>query len=175
MSRGTVGERTVEWLNGLPEAGAAAELRACCSADAWRDAVVAARPYASRAALLETSRAAVTGLDDTGLTQALAGHARIGRGPDGSGAEAARSRREQAGALSADPELRAALARGNRDYEARFGRVFLIRAAGRSAQEMYDALRARLGNDDATERAVVLQELADITELRLTDLVEGPE
>lgn len=171
MSRGTVGERTVEWLNGLGQAAAAAALRACCSADAWVDAVVAARPFASREALLRTSRAAVAGLDDTGLAQALAGHARIGRSPDGGGPDDARSRREQSGALSADPALLAALARGNRAYEARFGRVFLIRAAGRSGQEMYDALRARLGNDDVTERAVVLHELTDITELRLLDLV----
>ena len=174
MSRGTVGERTVEWLNGLPEAEAAAELRACCSADAWVDAVVAARPYAFREALLQTSRAAVAALDDGGLAQALAAHARIGRSPDGPGGDGPddeRSRREQAGALAADPALAAALAQGNRDYEARFGRVFLVRAAGRSGQELYDALRTRLGNDDATERTVVLHELAAITELRLTDLV----
>lgn len=170
-SGGTVRERTVEWLNALPEGLAAAELRACCSADAWVDAMTQARPYPSLEALLTTSAAVVAGLDDPALEQALSAHARIGEPRAGRSREDGWSRREQAGALSARDDLAAALAQGNRDYEARFGRVFLIRAAGRSAQEMYDALRTRLANDPDTERAVVLRELAEITNLRLTDLV----
>ena len=172
-SRGTVGERTVEWLNGLPEAVAAAELRACCAADAWVAAMTRARPYPSAEALLETSVAVVAGLDDAALEQALSGHARIGERRQGRSIEDSRSRSEQAGALSAGHDLTAALAEGNRDYEARFGRVFLIRASGRTGQQMYDALRARLGNEADTERAVVLRELAEITRLRLSDLVAG--
>jgi 2-oxo-4-hydroxy-4-carboxy-5-ureidoimidazoline decarboxylase len=62
---------------------------------------------------------------------------------------------------------------GNRAYEERFGRVFLIRASGRTAEQMYDELQARLGHDDETERVVVLHELADIVRLRLTKLVDG--
>ena len=39
--------------------------------------------------------------------------------------------------------------------------MFLIRAAGRSAQEMYDALQARLAHDETTEhRTDELGELA---------------
>lgn len=170
---GAVRARTVEWLNGLPERQAAVELRACCAADSWVAAVTQGRPYPSLAALLTTSAAVVAGLDDTGLEQALSGHARIGEPRAGGSREDRWSRGEQAGALAADGDLAAALADGNREYEARFGRVFLVRAAGRSAQEMYDALRTRLGNDADTERAVVLHELAEITNLRLTDLVRG--
>jgi 2-oxo-4-hydroxy-4-carboxy-5-ureidoimidazoline decarboxylase len=51
--------------------------------------------------------------------------------------------------------------------------VFLIRAAGRSAQEMYDALQARLAHDETTERSVVRDELAEIVRLRLAKLVNG--
>ena len=50
-----------------------------------------------------------------------------------------------------DAAVMAALAEGNREYEQRFGRVFLIRAAGRSSSEVLAELRRRLGNDDATE------------------------
>ncbi len=170
-SRDTVGQRSVEWLNGLADDEAAAELRACCSAAAWVDAMAAARPYPSLDALLGTSAALVAGLDDASLDQALSGHARIGERRAGAAREDTWSRREQAGALGADHDLAARQAEGNREYEARFGRIFLIRAAGRSGPEMYDALRARLGNDDATERAVVLRELAEIVALRLTGLV----
>jgi 2-oxo-4-hydroxy-4-carboxy--5-ureidoimidazoline (OHCU) decarboxylase len=38
---------------------------------------------------------------------------------------------------------------------------------------MYDALRARLGNDEETERVVVLHELAEIVRLRLERLVSA--
>ena len=63
------------------------------------------------------------------------------------------------------------LAEGNRRYEQRFGHVFLIRAAGRSAEDMLAALEQRLGNDDDTERDVVRRELADIVRLRLQKVV----
>jgi 2-oxo-4-hydroxy-4-carboxy-5-ureidoimidazoline decarboxylase len=170
-SHDTVGLRSVEWLNELPEADAAVELRACCAAPAWVETMLAARPYPSVDALLDISTAAIAGFDDTALDQALAAHARIGERRDGVSREDAWSRTEQAGALGAGQDLAAALEAGNRAYEARFGRVFLIRAAGRSGEEMLAALRARLGNDDATERAVVLRELAEIVALRLTGLV----
>ena len=44
------------------------------------------------------------------------------------------SRREQASIDSTDADVATRLAAGNRAYEQRFDRVFLIRAAGRSAR-----------------------------------------
>ena len=113
----------------------------------------------------------VSDLDEEGLGEALAAHARIGKSRRGESREDSWSRAEQAGALGAAADLRELLEQGNRAYEERFGHVFLIRAAGRSAQEMYDAQRSRLGNDEVTERAVVLHELAEIVRLRLEGLV----
>jgi 2-oxo-4-hydroxy-4-carboxy-5-ureidoimidazoline decarboxylase len=60
--------------------------------------------------------------------------------------------------------------KGNIVYEERFGHVFLICASGRGSGEMLAELRERLGNDPATERAVVHGELVKITELRLRKL-----
>ena len=48
-------------------------------------------------------------------------------------------------------EVTAAIAAGNAAYEERFGRVFLIRAAGRSPQEILGGAAATPGNDDETE------------------------
>lgn len=59
------------------------------------------------------------------------------------------------------------IAAGNRDYEERFGRVFLIRAAGRSPEEMLAELERRLGNDDDAEVAEAAGQLAEIALLRL--------
>jgi 2-oxo-4-hydroxy-4-carboxy-5-ureidoimidazoline decarboxylase len=72
---------------------------------------------------------------------------------------------------TADDDVRAALVEGNRAYEQRFGHVFLIRAAGRSPEEMLAELRRRLANDEATERAEVTEQLAQITGLRVEGLV----
>jgi 2-oxo-4-hydroxy-4-carboxy-5-ureidoimidazoline decarboxylase len=163
----------LERLNALDGDLAADELRACCAAGSWVDGMVDARPFTSREQLVGTSDRLIGSLDDQGLAEALAPHARIGERRSGESREDSWSRTEQAGALAADADLRARLEQGNRAYEERFGRVFLIRAKGRSAQEMYDAQQARLRNDDATERAVVLDELAGIVRLRLEGLMDA--
>ena len=59
------------------------------------------------------------------------------------------------------------LAAGNAAYEARFDRVFLIRAAGRDADEILAELERRLDNDDVTERAETVDNLRQIALLRL--------
>jgi 2-oxo-4-hydroxy-4-carboxy-5-ureidoimidazoline decarboxylase len=100
---------------------------------------------------------------------ALSAHPRIGERPAGEGREAAWSRREQADAD--DPSVAAALVEANREYEERFGHVFLIFATGKSAPEMLAAARARLAHDEATERPVVQDELRKIALLRLERLV----
>ncbi|MCY7325058.1 MAG: OHCU decarboxylase, partial [Microbacteriaceae bacterium] len=56
---------------------------------------------------------------------------------------------------------------GNRRYEHRFGRVFLIRAAGRSRAEILAELERRLLLDDQTELAIVGGQLLEIALLRL--------
>ena len=81
------------------------------------------------------------------------------------------SAREQASAATAPVQVLNALEEGNRRYEERFGHVFLINATGRTAQEMLDALRERLGNDRETELRVAAGEQRAITRLRLEKLV----
>jgi 2-oxo-4-hydroxy-4-carboxy-5-ureidoimidazoline decarboxylase len=114
------------------------------------------------AALQTAAEAALT---DADLDDAMAGHPRIGDRTAGGA-----SRREQSGVAGADPGVLAALADGNRAYEERFGHVYLVCATGRSAEELLDVLRTRLGNDPATERAVALGELTAINRLRIARL-----
>jgi len=102
---------------------------------------------------------------------ALAAHPRIGDRVEGSSSESEASRREQSSMSDADAATRAALVDGNRAYEERFGHVFLIRAAGRSPDEMLGELRRRLDNDDEAEQAEATEQLAQITALRVKGLV----
>ncbi|MBM0126234.1 2-oxo-4-hydroxy-4-carboxy-5-ureidoimidazoline decarboxylase [Pimelobacter simplex] len=140
-----------------------AELLGCLAVERWADDVLAAMPYDDAAALLSAADAAARELTDDELAQALAGHPRIGeRG-------GARSRREQAGVDPAAGDTAARLAAGNAAYEQRFGRVFLIRAAGRDAAAILAELERRLGNDDVTERAETVDNLREIALLRLEE------
>ena len=94
-------------------------------------------------------------------------HPRIGEKAKGEGAAAELSKAEQSSSASSDPALEKALADGNRAYEERFGRIFLIRAAGRSRPEILAQLNRRLTLDPDTELAVVGEELRDIALLRI--------
>ena len=71
----------------------------------------------------------------------------------------AASQREQAGVDPATGDTAARLAAGNAAYEQPVGRVFLIRAAGRDAEQILAKLDRRLGNDDDAERAETVDNL----------------
>ena len=147
-------------------------LAACCDVPRWVDAILAKRPYGDAAALTAVADQLLRELDDNEVDRALQAHPRIGDRPQGAGIEANWSRNEQSG-VGADPAVRQELAEGNRQYEDRFGRVFLICATGLSAAQMLDSLRTRLTHDDATEAAVVHEELRKIALLRLSKVVEA--
>jgi len=147
-------------------------LAACCDVPRWVDGLLAKRPYGDLAALTAVADQSLRELDDDEVDRALQAHPRIGDRPQGAGTEAAWSRKEQSG-VGEDPGVRAALAEGNREYEQRFGRVFLICATGLSAEQMLTSLRRRLTHDDATEVAVVREELRKIALLRLGKVVEA--
>lgn len=122
------------------------------------------RPYADLAQLLDTAERAWAELEPSDWAEALAGHPRIGERGGGS-PEA--SEREQRGVLAAGAAALSELAQENRRYEARFGHVFLIAAAGKSAGEILFALRRRMENDPVTEARVAAGEHRKIARMRL--------
>lgn len=158
-------------FNDEPSGQAGDALRACNAAPRFVAEVLAARPYADPDALVARAEEVARSLSWDEVSVALAAHPRIGDRPEGSSAEAQASRREQSSMTDAAEDTRAALLEGNRAYEERFGHVFLIRAAGRSPEEMLAELRRRLGNDAAAERAEATEQLAQITGLRVRGLV----
>jgi 2-oxo-4-hydroxy-4-carboxy-5-ureidoimidazoline decarboxylase len=145
-------------------------LMACLAVPRWVADVVAGAPYASLAELLAAARAAATPLTEAEVDRALADHPRIGEKAAGDGRTQAFSRAEQRDSASDDPELAAALAAGNEAYERKFGRVFLIRAAGRGRSEILAELNRRLRLDPEVEIEVVASELREIASLRIPQL-----
>jgi 2-oxo-4-hydroxy-4-carboxy-5-ureidoimidazoline decarboxylase len=155
-------------FNALPSRRAVAELTSCCSAPSWAQRLASNRPFITVDELIRCADLVLAQLGEEELDAALAGHPRIGENPGH-----ASSRREQAGVATADAEVRTALARANRDYEARFGHVYLVCADGRSGGELLRVLHERLGNDAVTERGVLRDELAKINRVRLARLVSA--
>ena len=158
-------------FNDEPADRAVQTLRACNAAPRFAAELVAGRPYPDADTLVGRAEEVARALPWDEVSVALAAHPRIGDRVDGSSIEAAASRREQSSMTDADAGTRAALVDGNRAYEERFGHVFLIRAAGRSPEEMLAELRRRLDNDDEAERAEATEQLAQISALRVRGLV----
>jgi 2-oxo-4-hydroxy-4-carboxy-5-ureidoimidazoline decarboxylase len=153
-------------FNAWPAGRARDELLACCRAGGWAAQVAAGRPYPSLAALQARAAAVLTEED---VAEALAGHPRIGQSP--AAGHSSWSRSEQSGVAGAAGQVQAELAAGNQAYEDRFGHIYLVCAAGKSAPDLLAILRARLANDPDTERQVVRSELIKINDLRLTRLI----
>ena len=148
-------------------------LRAALGVGRWVNAVACGGPYPSTAALVGPGEAAAE-LSDAELDEAVAHHPRIGERASGDGTAIRLAADEQAGLGEQQEGTDAAIARGNAVYEQRFGRVFLIRAAGRTRQEVLDELQRRLRNDEATEAAEEKEQLRQIAALRLRSLFGEP-
>jgi 2-oxo-4-hydroxy-4-carboxy-5-ureidoimidazoline decarboxylase len=169
---------TVAQFNALPVTEAARHLRACCGSSRWVDSMLARRPYENDEALLAAADTAwlATGPDD--WDEAFAHHPRIGEHQAAAPVSAtarAWSAGEQSAVTRANGATRAALAEANDAYQRRFGRIYIVCAAGRSADELLADLEARLGNDPERERAVAAGEQRKITALRLRALIGARE
>jgi OHCU decarboxylase len=156
------------WFNRLGRPVAVSALLTACRSTRWADAVADGRPYADLDSLQRTADEVWQRLDPADWREALDGHPRIG---EQGGTSAGFSRQEQAGMSGASDQVRAAIAAGNRGYEDRFGHVFLISAAGRTPEEILQALRRRLDNDPDTELRTAADEHRRITRLRLAKLL----
>jgi OHCU decarboxylase len=120
------------------------------------------RPLPAANDLISAAAACWDGLPTEDRLEAFAAHPRIGdRSATGTAAA------EQAGAREASAETLAELEQANRDYEERFGRVFLVCATGKSAEEMLALCRERLQNDPRVELEIASAEQKKITAVRL--------
>lgn len=165
-------------LDRMECAEARAALAACCAAERWVEAVLAGRPYGTPEAARAAARAAWEGLGPDDWQTAIADHPRLG----GEDLERSRfastrelSRREQAAVAGSPAAVRERLARAQSAYEQRFGMVFLVHAAGKSAAEILASLERRMGNDPTTELEVAAGELRAITLSRFEAVLDSTE
>jgi len=170
-----VSEVLARW-NGLPHEEAAREILACCGSRTWATNMVSKRPIQDEVSLLATSDAIWRGLGEEDWLEAFRSHPRIGesRAEEVSPAQSsAWSAQEQQKAATADEAVKMALKWGNREYEQKFGRIFIVCATGKSASEILEILRRRLHNDDASELRLAAEEQRQIMHIRLKKWIAG--
>ncbi len=169
---------TLAGLNALPQTEAAEQLRACCGSSRWVEAMVARRPFASVDDLVTAADEAWRATGPADWDEAVAHHPRIGEHRAAvrvSAVAESWSAGEQGKVATGGAADRAALAKASEAYERKFGRIYLVCAAGRSAEQLLADISARLWNDPERERAVAAEEQRKITQLRLKTLIGARE
>jgi 2-oxo-4-hydroxy-4-carboxy-5-ureidoimidazoline decarboxylase len=145
-------------------------LLALCGSPRWAKLVAAAGPLENVAAFHAAADDAFEELTEDDWLEAFAHHPRIGDVEslrERFAASGALSEQEQAGLDGAGEDVVMQLADGNERYEAKYGFVFLVRAAGRSARELLELQHARLDNTRDEELAIAAQQQREITHLRI--------
>ena len=164
----------LERLNDMSDEEAEAALLTCCGATIWARQMTRLRPFITDGELLEAGDRVWWSLNPEDWLEAFRAHPRIGerkaQAEQGERA-AAWSAQEQAGATQAGADVAAKIAEGNRAYEERFGYIYIVSAAGKTASELLALLRERLANDPESELRVAAGEQARITRLRLEKLL----
>jgi 2-oxo-4-hydroxy-4-carboxy-5-ureidoimidazoline decarboxylase len=165
---------TLSEFNALPPAAAAAELLRCCGCRRWAEAVASKRPFSSRDELVAAADREWSRTSREEWREAMGHHPRIG-GKDALRAKFAATQQwsqgEQASVAQADEATLEALEKGNAEYEAKNGFIFIVCATGLSAAEMLARLKARLPNTQEQELAIAAGEQAKITRIRLEKLI----
>jgi OHCU decarboxylase len=165
---------TPEQINDSSPAEAEAEFLKCCGSRRWARAMAEARPFADQQALFAKADEISSSLTDEDWLEAFRAHPKIGEHKAATAQtqqEKSWSAQEQSGVAASSADTVAQLAKGNREYEARFGFIFIVCASGRSSDEMLAILNERLNNDPEIELNVAAREQQKITRLRLEKLL----
>lgn len=156
-----------EW-NMFDPARAAQVILPCNGSHAWAEGVTQMRPFSNAEQMFKASDSVWRNLSERAWQEAFDSHPRLGeQKAKAATAESLRWSAQEQNAAKPDNVVREALARGNREYEEKFGRIFLLCATGLRAEEMLEILRVRMNNDAATELREAAEQQRLITQLRL--------
>lgn len=158
-------------LNRLVDPGTA--LVKCCKSERWVHEMMHRLPFPSERDLMAQAHSVWFELSESDWLEAFHGHPKIGESAlrERFGDAAALSQAEQAGVTTASEGLLSQLATLNRDYEAKFGFIFITCASGKDANTILTELKARITHDRATEIELAAIEQDKITRLRLKEFV----
>jgi len=162
-------------LNQLSANDAEAEFLKCCGSTRWARAMTEARPFEALDDVLARADRIWWSLNEADWLEAFRAHPKIGekKAAIAQSAEAQKwSAQEQSGVAQAPASTISELAERNREYEDRFGFIFIVCASGKSSEEMLAIINERIGNDAETELRTAATEQSKITRLRLEKLLQ---
>lgn len=163
-------------INSIPFEQAEAEFIKCCGSRRWAAKMTAERPFENVEEMVTAADRIWWALESTDWLEAFYSHPKIGEKK--TAAPVAReslswSESEQSGTRNSTQQTMDELAELNRQYQEKFGFIYIVCATGKSAEQMLAILRDRLGNEPATELRNAATEQAKITTLRLNKLIEA--
>ena len=162
-------------LNALAKEQVREALGQCCGSSGWVEGMIAAWPFADRAALNASAQSVWLQMEREDILEAFDHHPRIGADLDALRKKFSKtanlSEAEQSSVASAKESTLIALRDGNKSYEARYGHIFIVCATGKSAAEMLAILESRMHNELDAELKIAAGEQAKITQLRLENIV----
>ena len=170
---------TLTSFNNSPPETAKAELFKCCGSTAWVNQLMAHFPFKSEKDLFEqVNKIWYEQMQEADALEAFSHHPKIGD------IESLREKfastkdwatKEQAGMNQAEEQTIRELADYNEQYFQKFGYIFIVCATGKSAAEMLQLLKERVGHHPSEELAIAKGEQHKITLIRLHKLFQFQE
>jgi 2-oxo-4-hydroxy-4-carboxy-5-ureidoimidazoline decarboxylase len=165
---------TLHHLNTLTPEKLQSELFKCCGSTTWVSKMLPFFPADDMVELLNDAEDQWYECSEADWLEAFTYHPKIGdveslKKKFASTAQWASG--EQGAVRQASQQTLEALAKGNDDYEKKFGFIFIVCATGKSADEMLVLLQARLPNKREDEIKIAMDEQNKITQLRLQKLL----
>ena len=169
-------EHYLNQLNSLSAPEAEKAFLKCCGSGTWARRMAEERPFRSAQEMTETADRIWWALEPHDWLEAFHSHPKIGekKAAAVTSVEAQKwSESEQAGTRDSAEQTMDALAQLNREYDEKFGHIFIVCASGKTSEEMLAELGRRLNNEPSEELRVAAGEQAKITRLRLDKLLES--
>ncbi|EHQ30458.1 2-oxo-4-hydroxy-4-carboxy-5-ureidoimidazoline decarboxylase [Mucilaginibacter paludis] len=164
---------TIANFNQLNDAEKHEALFKCCGSTTWVNLMMTTLPVKGLVELLAYADEKWQQCTEKDWLEAFTHHPKIGDVnalKEKFASTASWASNEQSGVNAAPDDVLVALAKGNAEYEQKFGYIFIVCATGKSAAQMLDLLDARLPNDPAREIKIAAGEQAKITRIRLEKL-----
>jgi 2-oxo-4-hydroxy-4-carboxy-5-ureidoimidazoline decarboxylase len=164
-----------QWNEASTDA-AVAQILSCCGSTAWAREMARRRPFHEVSSLPATSDDVWGSLTKADWMEAFLSHPRIGesKATDSSSPNSvAWATQEQQKVADTGDAVKIALAEGNREYEKKFGHLFIVCATGKSAPEMLEILQRRMRNNAEVELHEAAEQQRQIMQIRLRKWLYG--
>ena len=160
---------TIQAFNKLKKDIKLKQLLSCCGSSVWAEQMMKLFPYSNESKLVEAAISIwYKRCSSADWLESFMRHPKIG---DVKSLTKKFAGKEQASVNAASATTIKALANANKEYEAKFGFIFIVCATGKTATEMLQLLQNRLTNNIGEELHIAMGEQMKITILRFQKLI----